>query len=256
MGRAMCGNCLRPQSVCLCDVLPRRPLSTGRTQLILLQHPHETRHKLATASLVAACLSRCQLLVGRQFRPGLSPLLDTLAGSAPALRPHVLLLFPCAGAVDLSDWCATSLAGKKHDLGAGDASQQGPEQVVLLVVDGTWQHAREMVKASMPFISHFAVPVCFPCDASKEGLGKGEELILRKEPFAGCVSTLEAVARALACLETNGVEIQQKLLSVLRKMVTMQATPRPHKPPADRTHLITNVTAIGDEAGKGNLEMT
>lgn len=49
------------------------------------------------------------------------------------------------------------------------------------------------------------------------------ELVLRKEPFGGCVSTLEAVARALGALEPNGVEIEAQLIGVLRDMVGLQA---------------------------------
>lgn len=49
------------------------------------------------------------------------------------------------------------------------------------------------------------------------------ELILRKEPCGGCVSTMEAVARALRVLEPNGSEIESKLIEVLREMVKLQA---------------------------------
>jgi hypothetical protein len=49
------------------------------------------------------------------------------------------------------------------------------------------------------------------------------ELILRKEPFGGYVSTMEAVARALRVLEPNGVEIEASLIWILREMVRWQA---------------------------------
>lgn len=57
------------------------------------------------------------------------------------------------------------------------------------------------------------------------------ELILRKEPFRGCVSTMEAAARALRFLEPNGPEIESRLLNVLREMVKFQASHlKPMKP--------------------------
>lgn len=97
--------------------------------------------------------------------------------------------------------------------------------LVLIIFDGTWKHAKEMVLASSPFLSKFAVQVCLDFDASVDG-GTifDSELILRKEPFAGCMSTMEAVARCLRVLEPNGVDIESKVIEVLRAMVSFQAS--------------------------------
>jgi DTW domain-containing protein YfiP len=98
-------------------------------------------------------------------------------------------------------------------------------EMTLVVVDGTWEHAQEMVKASLPFLSNFVTQVCLPFDVRSEGYGVGEsDLITRKEPFGGCVSTMEAVARALAILEPDGHIVASKLIDVLRKMVALQAS--------------------------------
>ena len=93
-------------------------------------------------------------------------------------------------------------------------------------MDGTWEHAQEMVKASLPFLSAFVTQVCLPFDVRAEGHGVGEsDLIIRKEPYGGCVSTMEAVARALAVLEAaDGEMVERKLMDVLRKMVALQAS--------------------------------
>ncbi|XP_050273263.1 uncharacterized protein LOC126716487 [Quercus robur] len=48
-------------------------------------------------------------------------------------------------------------------------------------------------------------------------------LILRKEPCGGCVSIMEAVARALRVIEPNGLYIKAQLLWVLRDMELDQA---------------------------------
>lgn len=81
-----------------------------------------------------------------------------------------------------------------------------------------------MVRASEEYLSSFATRVCLSVDASVDGGSiHDSELILRKEPFAGCVSTLEAVARALRVLEPNGVEIEERLIGILREMVKLQA---------------------------------
>ncbi|MGS7457534.1 hypothetical protein, partial [Mycobacterium tuberculosis] len=44
-----------------------------------------------------------------------------------------------------------------------------------------------------------------------------------KEPFGGCMSTMEAVARCLRVLETNGDEVEAKIVDVLKTMVKLQA---------------------------------
>lgn len=102
--------------------------------------------------------------------------------------------------------------------------QTADYRITLVVLDGTWEHAQEMFKASLPFLSNFVTQVCLPFDLGSEGHGMGEsDLIIRKEPFGGCVSTMEAVARALAVLEPDGHILEDKLMNVLRKMVSLQA---------------------------------
>lgn len=88
------------------------------------------------------------------------------------------------------------------------------------------------MKASEEFLSKFATRVCLEIDEEVSGGSiYDSELILRKEPFSGCVSTMEAVARALRVLEPNGLEIQSKLIEILREMVRLQASYlKPMKP--------------------------
>ncbi|CAM6111712.1 unnamed protein product [Calypogeia fissa] len=337
--RPTCSKCDRPSRVCLCAQLPPKPIQTA-TKVVILQHPHETRQKLATVPVVSRCLANVDVIVGRRLQHGTSRLLDSLSSSSfpstssssspspspcrplkpveenaappspspsrilkpieesttpprpppssPPLKPTdkdaealvdeagwrcrscgrkktVLFLFPTPSATELSSWVAQCVEndvvenGKPHGgsrrnggenfveqcgceeeevVGRDSGSQLGlgfkgrsvcgidgeSGHLILLIVDGTWQHAREMVKASMPFLSEFVEQVCFPHDITREGWGLGDSSsIIRKEPFAGCVSTLEAIARALGMLEPDGVLIEQTLLSVLRQMVYLQA---------------------------------
>lgn len=127
------------------------------------------------------------------------------------------------------------------------------EGLVLIVFDGTWKHAKEMVVASSPFLSKFAVQVCLDFDAAKDG-GTifDSELILRKEPFAGCMSTMEAVARCLRVLEANGDDIESRIIEVLRAMVSFQASYL--KPLRPRTKLVkTNAEENEMNDGKESL---
>ncbi|KAJ0428117.1 putative DTW domain-containing protein DTWD2/YfiP [Helianthus annuus] len=82
-----------------------------------------------------------------------------------------------------------------------------------------------MVAASLPFVSKFATRVSLTYDIHVDGETKfSSDLTLRKEPFGGCMSTMEAVARCLRVLEPNGVEIESRLVQVLRMMVRTQAS--------------------------------
>lgn len=96
---------------------------------------------------------------------------------------------------------------------------------MLIAFDATWKHAKEMVKASENFLSKFAIRVCLGMEDENVSGGSiyDSELILRKEPFGGCVSTMEAVARALRVLEPNGLEIEARLIGILKEMVRLQA---------------------------------
>ncbi|KAL5995250.1 hypothetical protein ACLOJK_025308 [Asimina triloba] len=221
--RPICwSGCGRPTSVCICSCLPPTPLPT-HTQLLVLHHPHELRHKLSTLPLLSKSLLNLQTLIGRRLRLRLSPLLDSVYNAAAEDRPHALFLFPgtqSSPSVDLHQWAASH-----HDRS---------RPLVLIVFDGTWQHAKEMVSASLDFLSKFAIQVSLRYDVGFDGDSAFEsELVLRKEPFLGCVSTVEAVARALRVLEVDGAEIEEQLLSAVRAVARFQACHfKPVKPRA------------------------
>ncbi|KAF8396163.1 hypothetical protein HHK36_017776 [Tetracentron sinense] len=210
-------GCGRPANVCLCNQLPTKPLLTS-TQILILQHPHELRHRLATVPILTKCLQNSHTLTGRRLRHGSSPLLDSLF-AASLQDPHpsnrAIFLFPgseSSPSIELNQWKLLN------------STELSIKDLVLIVFDGTWKHAKEMVSASLPFLSKFACRVCLNYDVGVDG-GTifDSELVLRKEPFSGCLSTMEAVARSLRVLEPRGVEIEQSLISVLRAMVRFQA---------------------------------
>ncbi|KAK7336549.1 hypothetical protein VNO77_17093 [Canavalia gladiata] len=212
--RSICSNCERPNPVCLCHALPLLPIPTT-TQLLILHHPHEARHKLSTTPILTKSLLHATAVTARRLHPSLSPLLHH--------PPPALYLFPST---------PSSPATNISDLRYSELTRDGKRGFLLIAFDATWKHAREMVKASEEFLSTFATRVCLEVD---ENVGGGSiydsELILRKEPFAGCVTTMEAVARALCVLEPNGIQIEERLIGILREMVRLQASfLKPMKP--------------------------
>ncbi|KAG9134902.1 hypothetical protein Leryth_001141 [Lithospermum erythrorhizon] len=209
-------GCDRPINVCLCPSLPSPPLHTS-TRVVILHHPHEQRHKLATVPILYKCLSKCDIILGRRLKYGHSNILDSLFDYAiknPLSPFQAIFLFPGTESLpstEINEWISST-----------DAIDE--KNYVLIAFDGTWKHAKEMVHASLPFLSKFAVQVCLNYDATVEGPTIFDsELTLRKEPFDGCISTMEAVARCLRVLETNGDEIEAKIVDVLRTLVKLQA---------------------------------
>ena len=73
MSRPLCLRCKRPESHCLCALIPAL---TPRTRVVVLQHPSEARHALNTARLAVLGLQgarrdvyKRQLML-RPARPG------------------------------------------------------------------------------------------------------------------------------------------------------------------------------------------
>ncbi|KAF9596886.1 hypothetical protein IFM89_013934 [Coptis chinensis] len=257
--RQICSKgCARPANVCLCNVLPKQPIFTS-TKLVILHHPHEHRHKLATVPILTKCLTNCQIKIGRRLRSASFSFLDSLYNASvmdPLLPHHAVFLFP--GEVDMVKhgvvmsgkhgvayvvggtdgvvvvarafgasgmWCTESSPSVElNQWVSANRDKIDINNLVLIVFDGTWKHAKEMVSASLPFLSKFASQVCLNYDVAVDGETIFDsELVLRKEPFSGCMSTIEVVARSLRVLESNGIEIEEVLISVLRAMVHFQA---------------------------------
>jgi DTW domain-containing protein YfiP len=194
--------------VCLCHALPSHPIQTA-THVFILHHPQEAKHKLSTTLILTKSLLNATVITGLCLRRGISPLFDQF--------PPAIYLFPSttsSPAINISDLKSLKLTRNGENGG-----------LVLIAFDAMWKHAKEMVKANEDFLSKFAIRVCVGMEDEKSSGGSiyDSELILRKEPFGGYVSTMEAVARALRVLEPNGVEIEASLIRILREMVRLEA---------------------------------
>lgn len=163
MSRVQCPRCLRPQSHCLCELIPQLP---SRTRVLLLQHPSEVNHALNTARLAALGLINAELVVGEVFE-GLEALL-----SPPGYQAR--LLFPGEGAQPLQ------------------ADAASTEKLLLVVPDGTWRKARKLLHLN-PLLAQLP-RVTLP-------EGAVSRYRLRKAPGPGALSTVEAIVQALDILE-------------------------------------------------------
>ena len=165
MSRAQCPRCLRPQTHCLCELIPQLE---SRTRVLLLQHPSEVNHALNTARLAALGLTNAELRVGEVFED----LADLL--NPPGYRAR--LLFPGDGAQLI-----TAHAPPGDDL-----------PLLLVVPDGTWRKARKLLHLN-PLLAQLP-RVTLP-------EGAVSRYRLRKAPGPGALSTLEAIVQALEILE-------------------------------------------------------
>ncbi len=165
MPRPSCPRCQRPESHCLCPLIPHL---ASRTRVLLLQHPSEVNHALNTARLAALGLANAELRVGERF----TDLAETFADT----RYRACLLFPGEDARSVAEV-------------TGD---DDPRPLLLVVPDGTWRKARKLLYLN-PELE--ALPrVTLP-----DGLTSRYRL--RKASMAGALSTLEAIVTALDILE-------------------------------------------------------
>ncbi len=184
--RAYCDGCERPPLVCICSALVT---VAPRTKVVVLQHPRESDNPIGTAWMVERCLS-ARRIVGVELEN--DPELVAALGdpAAPAI-----LLAPGPSAIDL----ATS-------------PPTGP--VTLVVVDGTWAHARKLLRVnpSLGRLPRYAFTPATPSNYR-----------IRKEPAAHCVSTIEATVAALRYLD-RGADAPdlQPVLSAFDAMVDHQ----------------------------------
>jgi DTW domain-containing protein len=200
--RAVCWRCRRPASACYCRQLT--PIPT-LTRVVLLQHPHERHVAIGTAHMAQLFLPNAELHLGVDW--GESPALAReLADPA---RPAVLL-YPGEGARDV-------------------ARDPPPGPVTLIVVDGTWTQARQVV-ARNPVLAALPRYTFTPSAPS--------EYRIRREPDAAYVSTIEALMYVLGVLEGEP-ERFRAFLAPFRAMVDLQLAcvaerrrprPRPRRP--------------------------
>ncbi|MEB2653213.1 DTW domain-containing protein [Pseudomonas siliginis] len=163
MSRPQCPRCLRPQTHCLCPLIPHLD---SRTRVLLLQHPSEVSHALNTARLAALGLSNAELIVGEVFED-LPKLLNQ-----PGYQAR--LLFPAEDAQPLQVYAPND------------------QPMLLVVPDGTWRKARKMLHLN-PLLA--ALP---RVTLTEGGVSRYR---LRKAPGPGALSTIEAIVQALETLE-------------------------------------------------------
>ena len=149
----------------------------------------------------------------------------------PALRDvRPLLLFPGRAAQPLHSVQQSQVSGVA---GSGTPSAQ-----MIVLIDGTWRQARNILRHSPQLLSHaIQVSLTTPTTSLIEPL--------RREPAEHCISTAEACAAALRHVEGGGMgeRAAHHLEEALRRMVAQELRHKPPAPPRTPTRKLRSLSS-------------
>lgn len=192
MSREVCYRCFWPRAHCWCASI--EPMRT-RTRFVLLMHPKEwKREKAATGRLAHLCLadSEVHMALGCDDHPAVQAILRDQSA-------FPVLLYPGEHARNLTNGELTT------------ADLEGRRLVVFLL-DATWGRARKMLRLS-PRLQELP-RVAFTASAPSR-------YVIKRQPQAGCLSTIEAIHETLLALERSGLDRYERpdqLLAVFDRM--------------------------------------
>lgn len=169
--RQQCSRCLRPTVTCLCDLCPSL---TPQVELVILQHPLETREAKGTGRMTHLSLQGSKLLTGETF----------LAEEVLNPDRHPLLLYP------QQDVAVRNSKSTGADTGVPEVADAGSTQ--LIVVDATWRKSRKMLHINPWLAALPRLPL---------SLRHTPQYRIRQAQAAHQLSTLEACCHALTQLE-------------------------------------------------------
>jgi len=174
VSRAVCAACLRPQSTCICRWVAA---VANLAEVLILQHPMEVANAKGSARLLHMSLARSRLEVGEAFDA------DAMRSMLDDGRRAVLLYPETAGEQEL---------GMPAPPPFDPAWLAQPDQLRLVVLDGTWRKSRKMLYLN-PLLQQLPRLPLRDTPAS--------HYLIRKAHLPDQLSTLEATAYALAQLE-------------------------------------------------------
>lgn len=183
--RVKCHRCHYPLKTCLCKYVT----SVFNTiEVIVLQHPKEVGHAKNTVRLLQLSLQRMQCYPGKSAEDFI-----TLTEQLKLSKDTTAVLYPVPEAAELtSTYCDSDLS--KIDR--------------LIVLDGSWKQAFGIWKRN-PWLNEFRF-LCLPNDIESR-------YSIRKTSVTNGLSTLEAVAYSLQCLENTDVKPLYGLLDAFKQ---------------------------------------
>jgi len=187
-----------------------------RTRIVLLMHPMEFRHqKCTTGRLTCLNLANSEIIPGVSFdgNARFCSLIDD-----PLNYP--VLLYPGEG--------ATGIRG-----GGFPASAPGERRLIVFLIDATWHCSRKIVRES-PSLMRLPRLTIQPNAPSR--------FIIKRQPAAWCLSTIEAAHELLLALEAGGLDVypdKNRLLDAFNAMQDFQVRQTAKAVPKRRSGTVT-----------------
>jgi len=177
MSRETCYRCFWPKTLCWCPTIT--PITT-RTKFVFLMHPKEFKQeKAGTGRLTHLCLAGSEIHMGIAFDQH-----EAVQALLADPKYFSVLLYPGIGAHNLSN---SSMPLPNLD----------GRQLLVLLLDATWSGARKMLRLS-PTLQRLPRVMFTPSSPSR--------YVIKQQPQAGCLSTLEATHEILVALERAGLD--------------------------------------------------
>lgn len=203
MSRETCYRCFWPKPLCWCGSIT--PMAT-HTHFVFLMHPKEYKQeKAATGRLTHLCLENSEIVMGIEFdRHERVQELIADPGNVP------VLLHPGRDALNLTQ------PEKQADAFARFQADAAKRRLVVFVVDATWALGRKMLNLS-PTLQRLPKIMFTPSAPSR--------YLIKQQPAAGCLSTLEAVHELLLTLARTDLDdypLPDQLLALFARMQDFQ----------------------------------
>lgn len=197
--RTLCVTCTQPNFSCYCHLI--QPFESFINFVILI-HPIEAKRRIATGRMSYLSIKDSHLIKGQDYTEN-NKVNDLIADT----NYHSMILYPGRNSQNLS----TMTVQQRQQMTPRD------KKLRLFVIDGTWATARKMVRQSTNIST---LPrICFsPTTPSS--------FRVRKQPHAGCYSTIEAVHHTIELMKPVQAEADTRphdqLLKVFDYMVEKQ----------------------------------
>lgn len=183
--RVKCHRCHYPLKTCLCKYIA--PVFNS-IEVIVLQHPKEVGHAKNTVRLLQLSLQHIQCYPGKSAEDFIA-----LQEQLKLSKGTTAVLYPAPEAVELTvTTCESDISNIER----------------LIVLDGSWKQVFGMWKRN-PWLNAFPF-LCLP--KNLEG-----QYGIRKTSVTNGLSTLEAVAHSLQCLEKTDVKPLYGLLDAFKQ---------------------------------------
>ena len=186
MTRLYCNTCEKPLKTCLCSFIKK---INNLNDVLIFQHVSEKKHALGTAKILSLSLQNCSLHVGEDFQESF------LKKALFSDKKKNYLLFP-----------------NEESVSTNTLSMEERKQIRLIVVDGTWRKSKLLLHKN---------PLLKSLPSLKLNPDTTSRYTIRKQPFSGALSTLEAVYETLSFLEEDKEKFSP-LIESFEKMIENQ----------------------------------